>query len=412
MTIILRFFPNGEFTHGVDTSARKRRHERRHEPTQPLCREHRDRYLQWIETQRLANNADIDLCVPGYQFVGKTGAIFTYLCKDTQGYHYAVEGDGYVLEDVVLKSPPGRNFVEGDFSPLGSSNARILKNPCESRKKCLAMTKSMSRNIRNAAYILEEECKKDNLSFLTLTLPSVSQESLGKICHEWDTIVHRFFMWLKSALNKKNIEPLFVYCTEIQTKRLELRHEYAPHLHIIFRGRNGKKRNWAITPTMARREWVRCIKPCIDEPFDQSALENLQRVKHSAGRYLSKYMSKGSNSLPSMDASDTGITRLVTHWGGMSRKLSRAIRSQTRVLRGDGQNRTNAWAFVDAIPELLERGCIRYYKAGFIVLNGSEDHNEQRGLHVGTGCLSKTLARGGLDASLDVANRLYAGGML
>jgi len=407
MTIVARFYPNGEFTHGVDTS-RKRRDKRRHTPLQTSpSQECRGRYLQWVAMQ-ISANADIDLCIPGMEFVGKTGAIFTYLCKDEQGYHYACEGKDYVLEDVLVNVPPGRSVGDGDLTPLGLSNARILNKPQESRKKCLKMTSSMARNIRNAAYIMETDYGKDCLSFLTLTIPSVNAESLMRICENWDKATHCFFVWLRRKLEEKNIDPSWVYCTEIQTKRLQKRHEYAPHLHILFRGRCGKKFAWSITPKQARNAWICCLKPYIDCPFDDRAVENLQRIRKSAGGYLSKYMSKGCNSLPNGDAENTYITKLRTHWGGMSRNLSRSVKSRSTVLKGLGATGHLAIAFIRAIPKLLARRLITFYLPGFIPLSDCPGDGGGYGIKVGYGRLSKPLDRGGLSDSLGVACRMYA----
>ena len=218
-------------------------------------------------------------------------------------------------------------------------------------------------------------------------------------------------MWLRQALNAKHIEPSFVYCTEIQTKRLNLRHEYAPHLHIIFRGRNGKKCSWAITPRMAKKAWVRCIKSCVDESFDTRAIENLQRVKKDAGRYLSKYMSKGKNCLPQEHEGIAGIAVLRTHWGGMSRNLSKAIRQGILRLTDTRGQRHIATCFLNAIPHLIEIGLINYYVENVITVSSSSCDEGIRGIKVGVGCLKHSLDDEGLSLCLSIASQLYEWGL-
>ena len=129
------------------------------------------------------------------------------------------------------------------------------------------------------------------MSFLTLTLPSVGKERLGAVCENWDYCVNRFLKWLVQKTIKKGYKCEYVYCTEIQSKRLEHRGEFAPHIHIVFNGRRKGGSGWAVTPKMVRRSWAGIIKPFIIGSFSDSALENLQGIRKSAASYLSKYLS-------------------------------------------------------------------------------------------------------------------------
>lgn len=396
MGIVTRFFPNGEFTQGIDTMSarRKRRHEnqRKHESLSQQCKEG---YLEWSHSDP---DSGTPLYTVGMRFINRDEGIYTYLGEDLKGHHYAYECDNYVLADVLMNEPIGRLIGTGELTPLGLSNARILTNP-PSRKKCLTMSKSMARNIRNASYLLEREYGKDNLSFLTLTVPALNPDDRARVVTNWDKLIHRFLKWLRTKVNKHCMELKYVYCTEIQTKRLELRNEYVPHLHLLFRGRYGKKSPWAITPRMAREEWVRCLKSVCSGAFVTTALENLQRIRKSAGGYLSKYMSKGSNSLPVDDGQDIMAT-LQTHWGGMSRNLSRAIRTQTHVIRQDGSNGDIAAFLYQGLPLLLRRGLLRWWKRGEIRLFDNGDARDSRYLKVSVGCLRKPTLEGGLSDCL------------
>lgn len=421
MSIVARFFPNGEFTQGVDTSLGKKQRKHKQRKHEQLTQECRDGYLQWFREEP---NADTHLCVPGQQFVDADGGLWTYLCEDTNGHHYAYASEKCVLADVLMNEPIGRLIGSGRFTPitdstpedvlealvpLGLSNGRILTN-APSRKKCERMTSHMGRNIRNAAYILERDYGKDCLSFLTLTLPDLTPQDMASCVANWDRLIHRFLKWLRTKVNKHFMELKYVYCTEIQTKRLEQKHEYAPHLHLLFRGRYGKKSAWAITPRMARQEWVRCLKSVCSGSFNQSALENLQRIKRSAGGYLSKYMSKTANCLPSGDGQSPVVATLHTHWGGMSRNLARAIRGETYTLRQDGGYGDIAAAFVGGLPHLLKRGCFKYLRYGTIRLFYNGDDRDTRYLKVAVGCLQKPLSAGGYEGMVKELLRIVEEG--
>jgi hypothetical protein len=283
----------------------------------------------------------------------------------------------------------------GLLKPLVHQSVESCETP-KTRKKLSSMSKSMSRNIRNAVYLLERQPGgKDVLSFLTLTLPSLSTEGLASCCQNWDSMVKRFIDWLRVTLNNGGVELQHVYCTEIQTKRLTNRGEYAPHLHIVFRGRRNRRSPWVISPKKARTEWGRCISAFVSESFQTSALENLQRIRYSAARYLSKYLSKGSNVLPPSDTASP-VTSLKTQWGGMARTLSKGIRKATQVFRSDTIESWLALSFADNLEKLLGLGYLRYYRRGFISLGTDDTTGMEYGLHVSGGCLRTPTSEDGL----------------
>lgn len=415
MSIVARFFPNGEFSQGVDTSKRRRDKQRRDESFKPpLNKERRDEYLQWkkdnadIQNQiSIAKEYDIWVSPCGHKY--SIGELHSDSCtldwRDETGYPHCT----YVSKSFSVVA------YEWRLTPLVYQSVESSEKP-QSRKKLLGMTGNMARNIRNGVYLLEQmPGGKDCLSFLTLTLPSLSAQGLAKCCQNWDYMVDRFLDWLRTRLKKCNIQFEYVYCTEIQSKRLQQRNEYAPHLHIVFRGRDGKKRAWAITPKQARKAWKACLVSVVDEHFKCDALENLQRIKHSAARYLSKYMSKGRTSLPAEEGDvlsgepESHIKHLHTQWGGMARGISRRIRVCTTRLTGSGKLGHLAVAFINNLELLLEQGYFKYFRRGFIPLGVSSATGLEYGLHVSSGCLSVPSYTGGIGALFQRLSELAAG---
>lgn len=403
MSIVARFFPNGEFSHGVDTSrARKeRRHkERRDEITEtflPDTRECRDRYLQWR-----GENPSINLCVPGQAYLNRDESqLWVYTGDDQYGNHLydVVCANSTDVSGVQMNQPIGRLIGHGNLTPLVHQSVEFSPSAEKPpRKRLLSMTRSMMRNIRNGVYLLEQFYGKDQLSFLTLTLPGLSTDELAQCCQRWDYLVDQTLKWLRKRLQKLNIAFQYVYCTEIQSKRLQLRGEYAPHLHIVFRGRNAKKAPWAITPKEIRKAWKCSIARVIGhDSFDANACENLQRIKYSAGRYLAKYLSKGSCSITPLDTSVAAVN-LRTQWGGMARNIARAIRTHTTVLCHARTYGDMALRIICNMDELLASGVIRYYKPGFIVTRICPHTGMEYGIHVGCGCLQTPTYQGGLVA--------------
>jgi hypothetical protein len=201
--------------------------------------------------------------------------------------------------------------------------------------------------------------------------------------------------WLRIKIINKGFEFQYVYCTEIQMKRLQHRNEYAPHLHLVFRGKRDKKSGWAVTPKQCRGEWVRCIKSVYSGDFDSSAIENLQVIRKSVSRYLSKYLSKGACSLPEANGVSP-IVRLRTQWGGMSRSLSRRIATEKSTFRGTEDRGFKPGVFLRYIPQLMAKGLVSYHKSGQILISGEADTVSAQYLKVSSGCLGIPAILGGL----------------
>jgi hypothetical protein len=294
-----------------------------------------------------------------------------------------------------MNEPIGRMIASGTLAPLVHQSVESSPSPTPSRKKLEGMTKSMARNIRQGVYLLEHMYSKDCLSFLTLTLPNLCAEDLAKCCDRWDDAVDQILKWIRKRLEKVGIEFQYVYCTEIQTKRLQNRGEYAPHLHCIFRGRNGRKAPWAISPKQIRKAWASIISGIIcHRDFKSDALENLQRIKYSAARYLSKYLSKGKCRLPSTDES-TALSALHTQWGGMARSISRRIKSCTVRIGANHPIDGLASGILRYMDELIKSGIVKYWREGVIILSVCPITGVERILKVGSGALSTPSIEGG-----------------
>lgn len=406
MSIVLRFFPNGEFSQGINATSQRR--DKRTHPLEGYDKRRDDEGRLSVSFR--GRNAEIPEATLNL-FLGRR-----YISPAQNTYEVVEAGQSYCLlkwyDDANVPHLTSvqlnilRVIHEWKLVHLGSSDARILTEPPKSRKKCESMTKNMARNIRNGVYLLEEKYGKDNLSFLTLTLPNLSAEGLASCCANWDKMIHNFIKWLRTKAEKHGYSNDYVYCTEIQTKRLQNRGEYAPHLHIVFRGRVGRASPWIISPRMARKEWIRQVKSFTAESFTDTAVENLQRIKKSAARYLSKYLSKQANSLqPGSDSQP--VVHLTTQWGGMSRAIAKEIRKLTIRLEDVGQQGTFVNRFVGSIQALADRGIVKYFKRGHIPIGKCDSDSHQRYLHVLVGCLVRPLNKGIIEDCMKAIEALY-----
>ncbi len=388
MSIVLRFFPNGEFSQGVSASSKS--------PHRHVCKQ-----LQTSIATQIYTNADLHRCkeqnadIPaniyateGYLFHTTEKTVYSLLQYTETSTTLRCESGFYKGKEVHIDASIYRLVHLRLLVPLGLSDARILTESLPGRKKLLSMTRNMGRNLRNVVYLMEEKYGKEQLSFLTLTLPNLSREGLSLCCANWDVMVNTFTKWLRTRVELKCMELEYAYCTEIQPGRLKNRGEYAPHLHIVFRGKAYNKQAWAVSWIDCRNTWAGIISKFVNESFDTRALENIQRVKKSAARYLSKYLSKGKNIIPQGTEEDAPIQQLHTQWGGMSRNLSRDLKK--RIIRFTNESGLGSLAteIVQHIDGLIEAGIVRYFNRRFISLGISAATGSEYGLHVGVGAFT------------------------
>jgi hypothetical protein len=396
LSIVARFFPNGEFSLGVDSS--KRRDKRTHPLEGYEKRRHDDGtvYLQW-------ERRDIEVSSSlRYSFIGKEykSALhgWIYLCVDMSEKLYPTfyyQDDSGKGHEFTASVPIGVLIKSGELIDLGSSDARILEKKPESRKKLLTMTKNMARNIRNGVYLLEQKHGKDVLSFLTLTVPSLPNSSMEAIRQQWGRLTNEILKWLAYKCQKQNIPFEYVYCTEIQEKRFESRGEYVPHLHIVFRGKYDLRSSWAVSPKCVRKAWLRILSTCVGHSVKSNAVENLQVIRRSAARYLSKYVSKGVRSSTERYQGLAG-TKLHTQWGGMSRTLSQEIKKGIKCFGKSRGTEDIAILLSRNLPHLVGGQACKYYKESYIPLGQYADSGATRYLKVAVGCLTDGLLQGGL----------------
>ncbi len=400
MTIVLQFYPNGEFTQGVDTASKRRSRPERVSDKMLAS----DRASQTVSALNAEMNAEMykPMYAEGTEFISAMGSTWTYLCRYDRRYHWAI--DNHIDEpwETSTDEPPERLIGRGDLiAPIGSSNARIFTETKTSRKKCLRMTSSMGRNIRNTAYLLEQEYGKDALSFLTLTLPNLSPDGLAACASDWGRMVDQFLKWLRYRCEKHGFPLEFVYCTEVQEKRRERTGQFALHLHLLFRGKSGKRKPWVVTPKQCRKEWAKCIKSVCNEVFEERSLENLQRVRRSAAAYLGKYLSKQSSNRNNSESPEATGARFSGHWGGCSRGLSRQLRRAKIRLGGASGDGSIGYHIRRAIDSGVVNVHLRYFRGGIVHTGKSTQTGSPVGLTVGVGCLRKTIRDGGLTELLE-----------
>lgn len=232
-----------------------------------------------------------------------------------------------------------RIWPSGDvvFSKQTKRCALNLTNPAKLRKPrptrgLKGLTTYGRKVVRSAAQLLSRKWKKENLSFITATVPDLSDCDLEKLVDGWGAIAHRFCDELQRELLRKGIKTQYLYVTEIQPKRWEATQQAYPHLHMVLRGRLSTSHSWGLTTAFMSRVWKRVLEKHLGLTFQKSPVTQIRRIEKSVVNYLSKYMSKGLGSLSGW-TSNQAVPPLPSAWYGLSRTLLELVRSLTFEVR-------------------------------------------------------------------------------
>jgi len=184
--------------------------------------------------------------------------------------------------------------TEGNPGALGSSIANNSQS--RSPRGSKGITSSARDILCWSANQLERVYGRRCMSFLTLTLPPLSEPDLKRIQSAWSKIVNSVQDEIKKELNSHGIQTSIAGCTELQLERGESDGLCWPHLHMVFRGRRDAHSLWALSPSRIRAIWSGIINRVVPSgAYDWSSCENIQQVNKSCGGYLAKYISKNKS---------------------------------------------------------------------------------------------------------------------
>lgn len=181
--------------------------------------------------------------------------------------------------------------------------------------------------VANAATVLQDKYGKGKLAFWTLTVPD---ECLGhKLISGWSRVVELVRKKLLYHLKRSGLPLEFVGVSEVQQKRWESSARALPlHLHILF--------VTAIVdykPRLSKQKlakiWRDALGTVSGVRTEGLYASNVQFVKKSAARYLSKYMSKGGVALDWVPRD-----QVPSAWYFMSSPLRHAVKKA--ILKGSG----------------------------------------------------------------------------
>lgn len=197
-------------------------------------------------------------------------------------------------------STPGLVFL--DF--LETVKGEAAKNGAmKGRRGEVGMTVKQQNEVRHLAWTLRP--LQERLSFWTITLPKEALRALEAVDRGWESFSQRVHKELTRLLRKAGAIPWWISVTEIQMRRSARESLLCPHLHIVFVGRDARGRNrktgrmrsggWHLSPEVLDGIIASALKTVTGrDDFPLQSAGNVKRVKWDVGRYLSKYMTKGS----------------------------------------------------------------------------------------------------------------------
>lgn len=200
------------------------------------------------------------------------------------------------------------------------------------------------RSVRNGAYIMQRMFGKQNIAFLTLTIPGGPAETEA-IAADWSQVIREFHRWLRYHLKEAGLSQWYVGVTEVQEKRCSRDGGMPLHLHVVFQCR--KHRSWKGYPIDIRDikdEWRRILSRRLERPeeLEWGGCADIQPIRHNAEHYLSKYLSKGSKRDEVGDSTDN--CKLPSAWWTCHDGLRKYIRRESRSGKATAARILNALA--------------------------------------------------------------------
>jgi hypothetical protein len=129
------------------------------------------------------------------------------------------------------------------------------------------------------------------VAFWTITLP----EDASLLIHDldrWAEFQARVRQELGRQLRLAGLPARFVAVAEIHPARSASANRPVPHLHVIFQGKRNRWHHWAIDRWRLDSIISAAVRTATGSPCDTRAAGNVQAVKKSVARYLSKYLVK------------------------------------------------------------------------------------------------------------------------
>jgi hypothetical protein len=231
----------------------------------------------------------------------------------------------------------GRNArLSGPWQCHGSAGlvgcAESVQRDCPPRRYGLnGLTATGRRRLTAGCCLLEE--RRRLLSFWTITLPDEVMAQLLEL-DSWPRFQNAIRHRLVRRLEQRGLEPLVLAVAELHPGRSLAAGQALPHLHVLFQGKARGASSWALHTAELDALIVVALEAAGVSVDSLPSAGNVQAIRKSVRRYLSKYVSKSSHVFEGVGClAMIGDPRLCPRqWWFMSRSLLAMIEAATRCL--------------------------------------------------------------------------------
>lgn len=192
------------------------------------------------------------------------------------------------------------------------------------------MTGYGKKMVRSACCLLERACR-GRLTFCTVTMPSLPPARRTELAECWPELVRQSLQWLSRRLESQGLPAAVCSVTEIQPERLQAGNGGYLHLHIVWPNQRVGKGNWAIDVDDFRAFYERFLCKRGLLPDTEWVNVDVKRVTKSAAAYLSKYMSKGGETLERF-VEENGWSACPGQWWNLTKPMRDAVKRE--VVKG------------------------------------------------------------------------------
>lgn len=234
----------------------------------------------------------------------------------------------------VLQALDAEYFYSSEFGPEGAASPLDLTDGSNPHKRPnrpekygkLGMTGYGKKMVRSACALLERRYR-GRLTFATVTMPTLPPEMRKALAECWPELVRQALQWLSRRLQRQRLPKAVCSVSEVQPARLQAGNGGYLHLHMVWPNRRVGKGHWSVD-VMEFRAWLESflIKRGL---WCEGAWVNVdtQPVTKSAAAYLSKYMSKGGDTLEAF-AAENGWQAVPGQWWNLTKEMRDAVKRE------------------------------------------------------------------------------------